>query len=1288
MDQSLLSDFIAETQELLHEMEAAVLRLEEDHQNRDVVDDIFRSIHTIKGSSDYLGMAEIAEIAHKLENLLDLVRQNKRIVNARLIQLLMDTRDRISQLLEAVDRQTSDPIVIDDLILEIERISDSDDLPGQPPISDNKGPIEHDRPGYSQNADEADMLSEIADDDEEIVAIFLEQFKDGYDAFRDAVIGLMTSASKEEYFSGSIAALESLRSSSNYMGYDQLCGFYEEWIELIEASKKTMVENNPFDTVAFFNTCVDPMVAKLSRWLPHSRIGFSLEIAIPDLAQDELEEVEPETNENHFISSDMFSDINADLLTQAETDSNTAHSVGDSYETLLPDEELSLDDTLTLSGESIDLLQESIDSNSEAMGEESLIEEFIDEAMEHLQHSDTALLAILEGDTSKELIDDTFRSIHTIKGSAEYLGLEKTSQILHKMESLLDLIRQGKRSADQQAIADMLAAKDLVHELVAASLDEQALIQIDITEVLDRLDLVESPADDIASETQVTTAADVQVSQEPLSLIIGDETISEVMDDFDEDYDEELFSIFLDQFDANLDTIDRILADYAPGRAIDPVLTLVLENIRNLRNSANYMGYERLCKVYDQQCDNIVAFLSGDTALDMESGNAFLKSEVQAWVLKIRSLLHPEMVSHSTDTDIASIDIGSDRLNDVEMLEEKMEGHAGVLNFSEHDALDDPVQPEMNLPESTHANDIMLFPADDLNTEEQDLFRKLESAFNSSMPGALREAPVQDHDVLRSDLFSTGQPEKTTGDVDAPIHGDVETHQLPVAEEGGLLQDMLSWMADDPSSDNPLKTLADLLPTEPVSDVTVEDSEDLSVMEEPVFRTIEDIFGSQPMSYVDIIPDEPVEPQPVVEKTTKHNIRVEASKIDLLMNQVGELVVNRSVFTQLSNDLRLLQQYFKQDLDLSKKELKPMQDLAFRLGEATVSLGRVANDLQEGVMKVRMLPISQLFNRYPRLVHDLTRKVDKKVHLDIKGADTELDRMVIEEISDPLVHIIRNAVDHGIETTAERSAAGKPELATISLTAYHESNNVVIEIIDDGKGLDIDKIRSRAIENGLIAESDAARLTTSKLVELITQPGFSTADSITHTSGRGVGMDVVKKNIEKLNGSLEIDSLIGKGTKIRIKIPLTLAIFSALLVRVENELYTVPLSAVEETIRIREVDINVVEGVEVIHLRDEPVPLLPLAKSFNKRNTLVGETGKMYAVIVNNGKIRVGLIVDSLLGQEEVVIKPLEDYLQENSGFSGATILGDGQISLILDVYELVKLTMDRKIKVAAEALI
>jgi two-component system chemotaxis sensor kinase CheA len=402
------------------------------------------------------------------------------------------------------------------------------------------------------------------------------------------------------------------------------------------------------------------------------------------------------------------------------------------------------------------------------------------------------------------------------------------------------------------------------------------------------------------------------------------------------------------------------------------------------------------------------------------------------------------------------------------------------------------------------------------------------------------------------------------------------------------------------------------------------------------------------------------------------------------MNQVGELVVNRAFFSQLNNEMRELQQYLQHTLKLKKKEMKHFKSLSFKLGEATVSLGRVANDMQEGVMRVRMLPIAQLFNRYPRLVHDLTRDTQKKVRLDIKGEDTELDKMVIEEISDPLIHIIRNAVDHGIESTRDRKRAGKPQTGTIHLEAYHESNHVVIEIMDDGRGLDLERIRTKVIEKSLATAEELEQMTEKELISLIMLPGFSTTDKITQTSGRGVGMDVVKKNIEKLNGTIEIESKPGLETRFRIKIPLTLAIFPALLVRVGHDLFTIPLSNVEETIRVFIEEISIIESVEVLHLRDEPLPLLRLSNIFNI-DSQTTEDDKMFVVIVNTGIKRVGLVVDTLIGQEEVVIKPLEDYLQENSGFSGATILGDGQISLILDVYELVNLYIDKKIKMKTE---
>jgi two-component system chemotaxis sensor kinase CheA len=375
-----------------------------------------------------------------------------------------------------------------------------------------------------------------------------------------------------------------------------------------------------------------------------------------------------------------------------------------------------------------------------------------------------------------------------------------------------------------------------------------------------------------------------------------------------------------------------------------------------------------------------------------------------------------------------------------------------------------------------------------------------------------------------------------------------------------------------------------------------------------------------------------------------------------------------------------LQHYFAQNVKLDKRDIKQVKGLTFRLNEATVSLGRVANELQEGVMRIRMLPISQLFSRYPRLIHDLVRESGKQVNLDIRGQDTELDKMVIEQIADPLIHIIRNAVDHGIEFPDERKKIGKPESGRLSLEAYHESNHVVIEVSDDGKGIDTDRVKAKAIEKQLVTAEDLDKMSLKDIFGLIMLPGFSTADQVTHTSGRGVGMDVVKKNVEKLNGTIEIESKRGISTHFQIKIPLTLAIIPALLVKAEHKLFTIPLSVVDETIRIFKQDISTIEDIEVIHLRDQTIPLLRLSEVFNMRKDRP-DNEKYFVVIVSTGIKQVGLVVDSLLGQEEVVIKPLEDYIQENSGFSGATILGDGQISLILDVYELIRLCIHKQSK-------
>ena len=398
------------------------------------------------------------------------------------------------------------------------------------------------------------------------------------------------------------------------------------------------------------------------------------------------------------------------------------------------------------------------------------------------------------------------------------------------------------------------------------------------------------------------------------------------------------------------------------------------------------------------------------------------------------------------------------------------------------------------------------------------------------------------------------------------------------------------------------------------------------------------------------------------------------------MNQTGELIVNRAGFLQILNDMTSFQEYLTDNKLIEQNKTKEFKKLLFKLSEANISLGRVANELQDGVMKARMQPISKLFNRYPRLVRELTYGSDKKVKLNISGIETELDKMVIQEISDPIVHIIRNAVDHGIETTEDRISAGKNEEGNLNLKAYHEGNHVVVEISDDGKGIDPHEIKKIALKKNMMHINELEKLNSREIISLIMKPGFSTSKKITKTSGRGVGMDVVKKNIDKLNGIIEIDSKKGVKTLIRIKLPLTIAIIKALLVRIGNDIFTIPLASVEKTLTVYKKEIFVIENVEVIQLSDSVLSLMRLSEIFNIKS-FTTDTDKVFVVIINTGMRKIGIVVDSLLGQEEIVIKPLADYLIAESGFSGATLLGDGKISLILDVYELVNIFINKQLK-------
>ena len=1007
----------------------------------------------------------------------------------------------------------------------------------------------------------------------------------------------------------------------------------------------------------------------------------------------------------------------------------------------------------------------------------SLLQDFIAETTEHLEEMEDNLLHLEKSPDNAELINGIFRCVHTIKGSAEYLGMEKIAGLTHNLESVLDRIRNGKLRVNREIIDVVISSGDVIGRLIedlGNAQEERTSIDETLGNIVRFLE-VEAGAD---PDSSVSTSSDPMLPY------------------LDEVDDDELFSIFVQNLREGLTELLQSFAAVWTGSSLPDVLDTCAALIDRLTTSAGYMGYDQLstlyasfksevhacraalqepgplpgpkeliamadahiagiCKLFDIQTSDLGVAMaspeimdsdehrsvacSPDSALDtltLDLDETFLEEAVAVAPTPTRStgedppaveapdgyaedydselfdIFINQLVSDlaSFNDDAAAMTEGGDGRDMIAGWKGKLAALTSSAAYMGYDRLTRIYERWEDQLDAAEAADTdgsapdwrkqvlsalaemvrqvaVLFPqvarlrtlaeaAGEVISETESGAIETESVDDivlalsqtSALSDALSDKIAQmtlhaetPHEVVSDYLFSEPaaalskaaayeKPEQDAHSTD-PTQPDGQQHQAPGA---------------------PAKGGATVLPVDPPL------PEEITSAGEPESgQTLKPERAERPPVFdggSDAAPSS-AEAVNFSSRVRSQSIRVDADKIDALMNQVGELVVSRAWFSQLHHEMRDLKQALGQAAHIDKRLSKQFSQMTFRLHEATSSLGRAANELQEGVMRIRMLPVARLFNRYPRLIHDLVKEGDKQVDLDIRGEETELDKMVIEKISDPMIHIIRNAIDHGVESCADRRAAGKPEAAKLVIEAYHESNHVVIEVTDDGRGIDPETIKTALIEKKIKDPAEIDRLTEREVVALIATPGFSTARTVTHTSGRGVGMDVVKKNIEKLNGTLEIDSIAGQETRVRIKIPLTLAIIPALLVRVATELFTIPLSTVEETIKVKINDIERIEGNEVIYLRNQTIPLIRLSSLFNMASTNGGGQA-VFIVIVSNGMNQMGLVVDAMLGQEEVVIKPLEDYLQESSGFSGATILGDGRISLILDIYDLLNISV------------
>jgi two-component system, chemotaxis family, sensor kinase CheA len=392
-------------------------------------------------------------------------------------------------------------------------------------------------------------------------------------------------------------------------------------------------------------------------------------------------------------------------------------------------------------------------------------------------------------------------------------------------------------------------------------------------------------------------------------------------------------------------------------------------------------------------------------------------------------------------------------------------------------------------------------------------------------------------------------------------------------------------------------------------------------------------------------------PEPASQIVAENILRVEAGRIDNVLNLVGELIIGKSMLQQALNEFG---------------KRYPKELLRGRFADAMAFQSRVLNDLQRSVMKIRMVPVDQLFRRFPRIVRDVARQLGREVDLELSGQDTDLDKGILDAIAEPLTHLVRNAVSHGIESAEERRAQGKPPRGKIRLHAYHQGNQVVVEISDDGRGIDAQKIRAKALDLGMTTPEEAARLTESETLEFIFRPGFSTAEQVTEISGRGVGMDVVQSVLQRLKATIHVETHIGQGTTFRLKLPLTLAIIKALMFWVEKRLYAIPLNAVSQITRTRESEVHQVDNYEVLQLRNQVLPLLRLGRPCSPGADR--QSSKLFVLVITVGEKKYGLIVDALEGEEELVIKALDDQTFSTDLVNGASILGDGKVVLILNL--------------------
>jgi len=949
-----------------------------------------------------------------------------------------------------------------------------------------------------------------------------------------------------------------------------------------------------------------------------------------------------------------------------------------------------------------------------------IFSEFVVEAREHLENIEPSLLELEKNPDDPGLLDDIFRLMHSLKGASGFLGLSRINGLTHKAENILDEIRKGNMNLTP-GITDLILVSTDALKAMVENLEQTAKEgDVETASVIEKIDALlkgETPA----PAPEAAPVPDPGQDQVPESLPKPEPSpASEQSVSVEEPLDEEQAPQGYDLTLVNQDHLGDFLEE---AREIveelnDNLLTLektpesggdivndIFRFFHNLKGNSGIIGYKELNgltheaetllnKVRKEEIP--VSHSLVDLLLDVvdsmdellaciQMDGRVVPVDVSRTTDRVRHLLStgeiktlapdvPPLVEGDASTreqvdDQEFQDDGADP-EDVQIFSQTVAQQLSNINFALTSLEEDSSQPQIidglyrSLVSIQNASGYM--GLDEINEYVGRVAGLVDQGRSADMDFAgLIDILRQERDIVWDKI-----------DAALTTLGGVSLEELVAAswgngqaEAGESVQTDNAQKSDEPTALLPETARESSSEPEPI--VEKKNSEPKgSVSASEVGSPAAASSSSKTGTNVSPTPESKPTKPPSKENGSKagqraklpSTIRVDHTKLDHLMNLIGELIINRNRFAMLARGL---------------EEGQDVNEVAQMLSETTYSVGRISDDLQDTIMNVRMVPVQSVFSRFPRLVRDLSQKSGKQVELITEGEDTELDKSVVEEIGDPLVHLIRNAVDHGIESAEERAQTGKPDKARVWLRAFHKGNSVGIEVEDDGKGIDPKKMRAQAIRKGVITEEEARSMDDRASIELMFAPGFSTADQITDISGRGVGMDVVRNNIKNLKGSIAVQSEVGKGTRITLTLPLTLAIIDALMIKVDDAIYAIPLDAVSETTKIETARLSEVNGQKAVTLRGEVLGLVELAELLG----LTCHDGKrdlLPTVVLTVNDRRLGLVVDTLLERQDVVIKSLGDYLGDLPGISGATIMGDGSVVLILDPHEIYRMATSR----------